>query len=309
MPTKLLRREIEQNQRKGRPSRMSHPAQAIRRAILAACAGGLLAVGFVPAASGAPGHTEDPRVQDAKIACAAGDVTTANRLLAELYAATEDPIWIFNQGRCFQQNGDPGHALTRFREYLRKAKTAPKGVVGASDISEAEQYIKELETEIAAQNNKGAPSEPTPPAPVVPAPAPVAQPAPAQAATAKAQPQSTEEQGRGLVMTGIALEIVGAAALIPGGVFSYLVSKTSDDANNLTSGGKIAQGADLRTKQDDGNRFVTMQYVFYAIGGVAAATGITLHIIGSSKNNAGSTVEVQPAISPTAWGLNLSVRL
>jgi hypothetical protein len=110
-------------------------------------------------------------------------------------------------------------------------------------------------------------------------------------------------------VTGIALEIVGAAALITGGVFSYLVSKTNDDANNLTSGGKVAQGSDLRTKQADGNRFVTMQYVFYAIGGVAAATGITLHLIGSSKNNAGATAEIQPAISPTAWGLNLSVRL
>jgi hypothetical protein len=107
------------------------------------------------------------------------------------------------------------------------------------------------------------------------------------------------------VLTGIALEIVGAAALVTGGVFSYLVSKTSDDANNLTSAGKIAQG----TEQSDGNRFVTMQYVFYAIGGVAAATGITLHLIGASKNSGGATAEIQPALSPTAWGLNLSVRL
>jgi hypothetical protein len=110
-------------------------------------------------------------------------------------------------------------------------------------------------------------------------------------------------------MTGIALEIVGAAALVTGGVFSYLVGKTSDDANNLTKGGKVAQGTDLRTRQADGNRFVTMQYVFYAIGGAAAATGLTLHLIGSIKNSARATAELQPAISPTAWGLNLSVRL
>ncbi len=129
------------------------------------------------------------------------------------------------------------------------------------------------------------------------------------AAAGAAPAPSSEDQGRGLVVTGIALEIVGAAALVTGGVFSYLVGKTSDDANNLTSGGKVVQGTDLRTKQADGNRFVTMQYVFYAIGGAAAATGITLHLIGSSKNSGGATAEVQPAISPTAWGLNLSVRL
>jgi hypothetical protein len=171
----------------------------------------------------------------------------------------------------------------------------------------------------AGAREKAQPSEPTPPAPVAPAPVsaapPAAQPAPPApptvpaAATAKAPPPSTEGQGRGLVVTGIALEIVGAAALVTGGVFSYLVSKTSDDANNLTSGGKVAQGTDLRTKQADGNRFVTMQYVFYAIGGVAAATGIALHIIGSGKNSESATAEIQPAISPTAWGLNLSVRL
>jgi len=219
MPSKTLRRE--KDQRKGRPSRMRQSSWALRRSILAACVGGLLALGLAPAAAGA--------------------------------------------------------------------------------------------------REKAQPSEPTPPAPVAPAPVsaapPAAQPAPPPAptvpaaATAKAPPPSTEGQGRGLVVTGIALEIVGAAALVTGGVFSYLVSKTSDDANNLTSGGKVAQGTDLRTKQADGNRFVTMQYVFYAIGGVAAATGIALHIIGSGKNSESATAEIQPAISPTAWGLNLSVRL
>ena len=156
---------------------------------------------------------------------------------------------------------------------------------------------------------KAQPIEPTPPATVVPAAGPVAPPAATVPAAATASPPSTEGQGRGLVMTGIALEIVGAAALVTGGVFSYLVGKTSDDANNLTKGGKVAQGTDLRTRQADGNRFVTMQYVFYAIGGAAAATGLTLHLIGSIKNSARATAELQPAISPTAWGLNLSVRL
>ena len=72
------------------------------------------------------------------------------------------------------------------------------------------------------------------------------------AAAGAAPAPSSEDQGRGLVVTGIALEIVGAAALVTGGVFSYLVGKTSDDANNLTSGGKVVQGTDLLTKQADG---------------------------------------------------------
>ena len=42
----------------------------------------------------------DPRVGEAKTACAAGDLQKGIRLLAELYTATNDPIWVFNQGRC-----------------------------------------------------------------------------------------------------------------------------------------------------------------------------------------------------------------
>ena len=47
---------------------------------------------------------QDPRVGEAKTACVAGDVPKGVRLLAELYTASGDPIWIFNQGRCYQQN-------------------------------------------------------------------------------------------------------------------------------------------------------------------------------------------------------------
>ena len=63
---------------------------------------------------------QDTRVEDAKLACAAADVTKGIRLLAELYTATRDPIWIFNQARCYQQNAQLDLALSRFKEYLRK---------------------------------------------------------------------------------------------------------------------------------------------------------------------------------------------
>jgi hypothetical protein len=44
----------------------------------------------------------DTRVADAKIACGSGDTQKGVRILAELFTETNDAIWIFNQGRCFQ---------------------------------------------------------------------------------------------------------------------------------------------------------------------------------------------------------------
>ena len=204
-------------------------------------------------------------------------------------------------------------ALARFREYLRKTKNAPKDSEAASGVADAEGYVKELETKIASQDPKAASSEPTPPAAVAPEPAPIQPPVPSPPPTAPAvtaataAPPSPQGSSHGLLVAGVGLEIVGAAALITGGVFSYLVDKSNSDAKNLTQGGKVALGSDLRAKQSDGSRFATSQWIFYGIGGVAVAAGLTLHIIGTRRG--GPKAEVQPAISPSACGLNLSVRL
>src|SRR5690349_7373417 len=96
-----------------------------------------------------PARAEDPDklVLEAKTACVAGDIPRAVRLLAELYAATDDPIWIFNQGRCHQQHGQQRPAINRFREYLRKTAGAAAADVAATR-REAEGYIEELEREL-----------------------------------------------------------------------------------------------------------------------------------------------------------------
>jgi hypothetical protein len=58
----------------------------------------------------------------AKRACLVGDVEKGTGLLADLYVDTNDATYIYNQGRCFEQNGKNDQAVLRFKEYLRKAK-------------------------------------------------------------------------------------------------------------------------------------------------------------------------------------------
>src|SRR5689334_17575967 len=67
---------------------------------------------------------EESRQVKAKRACAAGRVEEGVELLAALYAESGDVNYVYNQGRCYQQNGRGDQALNRFREYLRRATNA-----------------------------------------------------------------------------------------------------------------------------------------------------------------------------------------
>lgn len=115
----------------------------------------------------------DPRIGEAKEACIAGDFQKGVHLLAELYTASDDPIWIFNQGRCYQQNAQPSLAVSRFKEFLRKSKGGPED----EEVREtAKKYIGEIEAEGqgagTAASNKPTdvkpPADQSPPVPVVP---------------------------------------------------------------------------------------------------------------------------------------------
>jgi tetratricopeptide (TPR) repeat protein len=88
----------------------------------------------------------DAKKRAAKTACLAGDYSKGVALLAEIYVDTNNPIYLFNQGRCFQQNGRYEEAVTRFREYQRKNADA-----GGAHDPEAEKQIAECVSLLEAQ--------------------------------------------------------------------------------------------------------------------------------------------------------------
>src|SRR5689334_17499179 len=65
------------------------------------------------------------RELEAKRACLANRPEQGIDILAGLYTETNDPTYIYNQGRCFEQNGRAQEAANRFREYLRKTPNLP----------------------------------------------------------------------------------------------------------------------------------------------------------------------------------------
>ncbi len=88
------------------------------------------------------GHAESVSTKEraARKACLSGDVAKGASILSELYVQTNDATYIYNQGRCFEQNGQYDEAILRFREYLRKHADA-----GTKPDAPAERHIADCQ--------------------------------------------------------------------------------------------------------------------------------------------------------------------
>jgi hypothetical protein len=128
---------------------------------------------FTTAAQAA--ETVKKREREAKKACLAGSVEKGAGILADLYVDTGDPTWLYNQGRCFEQNMRQIDAIGRFKEYLRKAPN-----ITDAERNDVEKHIAECEAALAKTR------------PSLVAPAPVAPPPVAQPAVASPPPSPTE---------------------------------------------------------------------------------------------------------------------
>jgi tetratricopeptide (TPR) repeat protein len=129
----------------------------------------------------------DPREQTARAFFATGKYQDAIQIYAQMFAERPHPNHLYNIGRCYQNMGDPDHAIPSFREYLRKAK------IDAAGRKEVEGFIKEMEAlrdkHSAAERAIAelAPKELAAPPPAKPA---AAEPAKAAVAAAPATPDA-----------------------------------------------------------------------------------------------------------------------
>ena len=227
----------------------------------------------------------DPRVGEAKTACAAGDLQKGIRLLAELYTATNDPIWVFNQGRCYHQNYQLAAALARFKEFIRKSKGSPD-----EDIRDAESYVQEIEAEL--QKDRPASTQ-------TPTANPGVTTGSAQASTLEPNP------GRNLRYAGLGAGILGVAALATGAVFSLLVKQTQREVEDQTKNAGV-DSSSIGGELADGRRYETLQWIFYGVGAAATATGCLLYWIGTTSGRPRtSSTSVSPLFLANGAGASL----
>jgi hypothetical protein len=233
--------------------------------------------------------------RDARRACLNGDYAKGVALLSELFLDSKDPNYIFNQGRCLEQNLRFEEAIGRFREYLRD------GSIGARDREAAEKHIVECESLQAKQNPAAAPAAPVatvpvplpPPAPVA-APAPLAEPSPAIEVTPSPPSASA---GSGLRLGGLVAAGVGAAALATGLVLNL-------KANSLADSIDPPDHTFDRGTESTRSKYETLSWIAYGAGAAGLVTGAVLYAIGWSRSG-DSQVALSPTIAPGLAGATL----
>ena len=225
---------------------------------------GLLLHGLARSASAQQNDGEAVRVKAAKKACALGDYERGAEILADLFVATEEIVYVYNQGRCYQQNN-----------LLTKAQRAEVD----QNIAECEEALRKAPPPPAPPlPGSAAPASSEPPTPIsMPLPKAEAQPAPAASPQETPPPQTSasDDSGRGLRKAGLVLGGVGVAA-IGAGVFCTL--KTRNISSNETKHGATPQ------QEDERKRYETWGWVSYGVGATALATGVLLYLLGCLFN-------------------------
>lgn len=220
-------------------------------------AGALVVLGLLvaPAARAQQG---DAREVEAKKACLGGHPDRGIELLADLYAETNDPTYIYNQGRCFEQNGRNADAVVRFREYLRKAAN-----IGADERAQVQARIDVLDAQ----------AHPVAPAPVQPvmAPAPVL-------VSASDAPER-ESRARHLRIGALAAAAVGVAAVAVGVVEGLRARSLSQEVSSDANRGVYSQ-----SKFDSGERAQTIEIIGFSVGGAALVAAGVLYGLSRSHD-------------------------
>jgi hypothetical protein len=216
----------------------------------------------------------DPREAEARKECLAGRYQHGIDLLATLFTETKDPNYIYNQARCYQQNNRPEEAISRFREYLRKAPN-----LAASEEAEVKGYIRECETLKAEQLAAARPTTPS-----------------TDVELRERLARDEERRARHLRVAGISIAAAGAAALGFGAYMSYRTSTLETDF-------KDKQRLNMnrffdRTAYNNGQRAELFQWIGYAVGAVAVGTGGIFYYLGYREREGGRSIALVPALSP-----------
>jgi hypothetical protein len=210
--------------------------------------------------------------KEAKKACLSGDYLKGVSILADLYVDTGDATYLYNQGRCYEQNVRYVEAAERFREYMRKARKLTN-----AERNDVENHIAECETAIA----KARPTEPPAPLPVAPQPQPQfsppqpePQPQPLVREVATSAPATRPWQHTAKwVAAGVAVAALGL------GVTEHIVyyGKNKDYNDNPLCGG-AGEPESCRSLASSGDTAQILSLVGYGAAAVATGLAVTFWI-------------------------------
>ena len=279
---------MSQSYRRDSHSVISYLAVAVASALL-------LADGPALAASKANKQAQE---NAARAACLDGDYAQGVAILSKLFVQNKDLKYIFNQGRCFEQNRRYEDALARFQEYLR----AGRNKVDASDKAEAEQHIADCKEMIAQERGTSPPPSSAQSAVTSPSvaskPEPAPTPEPATIVNQPSQHAVSTSSGAGLRISGIVVASFGVAAAGAGVLFNVKANSMVNDMYKTSNG---------YTEESTRKTYQTLSWVGYGVGAACVVTGAILYGVGlSAKSSHSDDVALLPMVGPNQAGAVLT---
>jgi hypothetical protein len=241
-------------------------------------------------AQAAAKHSKENKERAARKACLAGDFAKGVEILSDLFVDSKDPTYIYNQGRCYEQNNHWEDAIGRFREFIRTSK---------EDTSEAKAHIAECETLIAKRDGIAptsvAAEVPRPASEVAPIQPTVAASLNPEVATVVDRAQPPAGDGSGLRIAGVVITSIGGAALIGGVILNLKANSVSD---SITPPNTFQ-----RNTESQWETYRTLSWVGYGVGAACVATGAILYLVGRSSNRADApSVALVPVVAADQAG-------
>jgi hypothetical protein len=262
---------------------------------------------FLPSVAACAKGSSKATAKAAKKACAAGDFRKGVVILAELYVESNDTVYIFNQGRCYEQNHQWTSAIDRFREYLRNTPNiSPEDKDAAeSHIAECQRYQGEgtlgtvAPSHAPVTQSKAPAAAPVVASPEAPPPPPAASPG-APSPDFIRTPTSTAEEGRssangsGLRTVGAIAAGLGIVTLTTAIVLNVKANDLAHQANNHYDPAETSSQKSYRTGA----------VACYFAGGLTLLAGSVLYIVGYGQgSSAKGGVAVLPILTSSSAGL------
>ncbi len=274
---------------------MSQPAGRIANPIfslLSSVAFVLVALATVPAFAA----SKQAQERTARKACLGGDYNRGVNILADLFVSTKDPTYIFNQGRCFEQNHRYEDAISRFEEYLR----VPDAKLSGEDRASAEKHIADCKEKLPEQPSKFAPQVFVPSPPVAKEePKPTPEPTPPVVVQHEREP-APASNGAGLRVGGIVTASVGVAAAVAGVLFNL-------KSNSMVKDMETNVAAYSKDNDSLSKTYKNLAWVGYGVGAACIVTGAILYGVGLKAGaSSSSNVAILPAIGPGQAGALLT---
>jgi tetratricopeptide (TPR) repeat protein len=236
----------------------------------------------------------------ARKACLTGDYTSGVSILADLFVEHQDPAYIFNQGRCLEQNSRYKEAIARFEEFLRIAETSNTDADGRAL---AQRHIADCKLKLSEEEAPQAPQTSTQPL-RQPAGQSVLQP-PSTSPSAglvktDVTPAPSVSRGSGMRIAGIAGLAFGMAGIATGIVLNLKANSIADEMNNDTQ----SVYSQLHSRENTRSGYETLAWVGYGVGGACLAGGAVLTLLGYSYGG-NRQVALAPSVAPGTVGVGL----